>query len=325
MISNKRPLLTIAIPTYNRYKFLMECLQHVIPQIDCDMEILVCDNASTDSTYDEMIKMVIKYPFIKYIRNNVNIGPDGNFLKCLKEGTGKYIHILSDDDILLDKSVSKIRKCMAIRNDYSLIFLNHTSFEGEFDLCKCLINAFPIKDDKEFSSKDEFVEYIGIYATFVSAMIFNKDIFDRIDKPEQYIGTYLFQSHILYRIVSLKEDILLIANSCIAARGGNSGGYNLYKVFSHGWKNVLFDTGLKSGYEYRVVNRIFNGTIKGFLKNWTIHLKINKNNYSSGSICLLLKDTYKYPSAWIYLYPVVLFPTGLFNCLRKIYRKLKYG
>ena len=48
------PILTIAIPTYNRKKYLKECLDHVIPQVGEDIELIVCDNASEDGTDEFM-------------------------------------------------------------------------------------------------------------------------------------------------------------------------------------------------------------------------------------------------------------------------------
>lgn len=49
-MNNEKFVLTIAIPTYNRRILLEECLEHVISQVDKDIEVLVCDNASTDGT-----------------------------------------------------------------------------------------------------------------------------------------------------------------------------------------------------------------------------------------------------------------------------------
>ncbi|MDE1010646.1 MAG: glycosyltransferase, partial [Paraburkholderia fungorum] len=49
-----RPLLTIAIPTFNRAAYLQLCLQQVLPDRnfvdDGTVEILVSDNCSTDQT-----------------------------------------------------------------------------------------------------------------------------------------------------------------------------------------------------------------------------------------------------------------------------------
>jgi len=322
MIS-KQPVLTIAIPTYNRKDFLKECLDHVIPQVDDDIEVIVCDNASEDGTYEFMEEVCNKYNFIRYIKNEKNIGPDGNFLKCLREGEGKFIHILSDDDILLDRSINKIKECILNCEEISFIYLNSTGFEGDFELSKCKKSVLDLNEDMYFENKNLFIEYIGIYATFISAMIFNKDLFRCIDNPEQYLDTYLFQTHILFKLISMKGKILVISKSCIAARGGNGGGYNLYKVFAYYWKKVLFDTGLKSGFSNQTLKKVYGNTIKIFLRNWTIHMKISNTKYDSTGYGLVFRETYKYPAAWLYLYPFIIMPSSIIYILKKIHKKVK--
>lgn len=324
-MNNGNLILTIAIPTYNRKEYLKECLEHVILQIEQDVEVLVCDNASNDGTCEFMKEYCNKYTFIKYLKNETNIGPDGNFLRCLKEGQGQYIHLLSDDDILLEGSVKKIKECILSYGEVSFIYLNSTVFQGQFELSKCKNKTF--NDDKNilFVNKNLFVEKLGVYATFVSAMIFNKKIFDNIYKPEQYIGTYLLQTHILFQTVSIQERAIFIANTCIAERGDNSGGYSFYKVFSHNWKNVLFDAGLKNGYQIKSLKKIYSSTIRDFLRPWTINMKINPNNYDSTGYWLLFKETYNYPSAWIYLYPFVIMSPSVYSIIKKIYRRIRYS
>ncbi len=49
---SEAPLLTIAIPTYNRSRYLREFLEALLPQIESagDVELLISDNASPDDT-----------------------------------------------------------------------------------------------------------------------------------------------------------------------------------------------------------------------------------------------------------------------------------
>ena len=70
--------LTIAIPTYNRKDLLERCLNSIIPQMDKDIEIFISDNASSDGT-EEMVREKFNYPFIRYRKNEENIGSDRNF------------------------------------------------------------------------------------------------------------------------------------------------------------------------------------------------------------------------------------------------------
>jgi glycosyltransferase involved in cell wall biosynthesis len=94
-----RPLVTIAIPTYNRAGgYLGLALQSASGQTYPDIEILVADNASTDGTGD----LVRSYadPRIRYIRHAANIGANNNFNFCVREARGKYFLLLHDDDLI---------------------------------------------------------------------------------------------------------------------------------------------------------------------------------------------------------------------------------
>ena len=78
-----QPLLSICIPTYNREKYLQECLESIIHQEGFnteDIEIVISDNASQDNTTQLVETYKAKYPNIKYFRNVENIGAIRNVL-----------------------------------------------------------------------------------------------------------------------------------------------------------------------------------------------------------------------------------------------------
>ena len=55
-----------------------------------------------------MVKQYVKTGDVLCYRNAENLGPDRNILNCLKASSGKYVHLMSDDDILLDGGIEKI-------------------------------------------------------------------------------------------------------------------------------------------------------------------------------------------------------------------------
>lgn len=101
MVSNcKEPLVTIAIPTYNRAKSgkLLKVIEHSLNQTYENLEIIVSDNCSEDNTQDIMHS--IQDNRLKYYRQESNIGPNGNFNFCLQQATGKYFLLFHDDDAI---------------------------------------------------------------------------------------------------------------------------------------------------------------------------------------------------------------------------------
>jgi glycosyltransferase involved in cell wall biosynthesis len=103
------PLVTIAIPTYNRAgSFLPVALRSAFSQSYPRLEVLVADNASTDETPALLQSVTDKR--VRYIRHQVNIGANRNYNHCLREARGDYFLLLHDDDAI-DEDFAAV--CMA--------------------------------------------------------------------------------------------------------------------------------------------------------------------------------------------------------------------
>ena len=93
---SEQPLLTLCIPTFNRAPFLDILLSKIEKQTGefvniRFLELIVSDNCSNDNTSQIVHKYLNKGLAITYIRNDSNLGMDGNFVQCFKKATGKYI------------------------------------------------------------------------------------------------------------------------------------------------------------------------------------------------------------------------------------------
>jgi len=106
------PLVTIAIPTYNRAgSYLPVALGSALAQKYPRLEVLVADNASNDETASLLQSITDKR--LRYLRHPVNIGANRNYNYCLNEARGDYFLLLHDDDAIDDDFVAA---CMAAAN-----------------------------------------------------------------------------------------------------------------------------------------------------------------------------------------------------------------
>jgi glycosyltransferase involved in cell wall biosynthesis len=92
------PRVTIIIPTYNSARWLAEAVDSALSQSFADMEVLVFDNASTDTTPQLMERYTD--PRLVYRRYEENVGFAGNVTRGLKAARGEYMMVLGADDIL---------------------------------------------------------------------------------------------------------------------------------------------------------------------------------------------------------------------------------
>src|SRR3972149_139084 len=99
MLSKTHPLITIAIPTYNRADlYLKQAIQCALNQTYSNVEIIISDNCSMDNT--ETVVKNFKDPRIRYFRQEKNIGGNNNFNFCLERAKGEYFLLLMDDDLI---------------------------------------------------------------------------------------------------------------------------------------------------------------------------------------------------------------------------------
>lgn len=99
------PLVTIAIPTFNRATLLRGCIHAALTQSYGNIEVLVSDNASTDET--GTVLKEFKDSRLRVVKQDTNIGLLPNWNACLAAAAGDYIVFVSDDDRISSRFVER--------------------------------------------------------------------------------------------------------------------------------------------------------------------------------------------------------------------------
>ena len=102
---NKKPLVSICIPTFNAEKTVVSTLHSILDQTYQNLEIIVVDNDSTDNTL--ILLQKFNDPRIKIYKNSKNIGGEKNWSRCIELAKGKYIAIYHADDLYTREMVEK--------------------------------------------------------------------------------------------------------------------------------------------------------------------------------------------------------------------------
>jgi len=93
-------MISVVILNWNGKKVTADCLDSVKGQTFKNYEVILVDNASDDGSCGYLKK---KFPFVKLIRNEENLGYAGGNNVGVKSARGKYILILNND-VILDRS-----------------------------------------------------------------------------------------------------------------------------------------------------------------------------------------------------------------------------
>jgi glycosyltransferase involved in cell wall biosynthesis len=114
--------VTIAVPTRNRAALLQQLLESIAAQTFSDFEVIVCDNASEDDT--PAVVRSFGEPF-RIERSDVDIGFAPNHLRALECGSGRYLAVVQDDDLLDPSSLARKVAVLEANPDVTMV---HSAF-----------------------------------------------------------------------------------------------------------------------------------------------------------------------------------------------------
>jgi glycosyltransferase involved in cell wall biosynthesis len=119
---DKPPLVTIGLPVYNGERFLRDSLDALLAQTFTDFELVISDNASTDSTSNICHEYAKQDSRIRYVRQPINIGAAPNHNYLVSQARGKYFKWASHDD-LYDPDL--VRQCVEVLEAHPEVVLAH--------------------------------------------------------------------------------------------------------------------------------------------------------------------------------------------------------
>ncbi|VAW88624.1 Glycosyl transferase, family 2? [hydrothermal vent metagenome] len=107
---NKLPLVSVVIPTHNRFALLCRAVNSVLAQSYESLECIVVDDGSTDGTCDLLSK--IKDPRLVYLRHETPRYASAARNTGIERASGEYIAFLDDDDEWMPSKLEKQIACM---------------------------------------------------------------------------------------------------------------------------------------------------------------------------------------------------------------------
>lgn len=89
----------MGLPVFNGEPFLAEAIDCLLRQTFKDLELIICDNASTDKTEEICRERAARDSRVRYYRNETNIGAMKNFNKVVSLAQGRYFKWAAHDDV----------------------------------------------------------------------------------------------------------------------------------------------------------------------------------------------------------------------------------
>ncbi len=315
-----RPILTIAIPTYNRSWYLDRCLSHLVKQVDKyrnKVELIISDNSSTDDTEAVVRTYAANSYEINYIKNAVNIGPDANFRQCYERSKGKYFLLFSDDDILLDGSLDKIMALIE-NDDYGIVYLSSYFFKSDY------LKERPIRKMRGAIVCDDlrkFIQKVDVWFTFISGNVINKNLVDANLVQHDFAETNLQQLSWTFSSLFNSRKNIYYDEYLVAGQLENTGGYKFCEVFGKNMNTVFSIFVDKYGVAREYFEIINRKILKKHLSKYILSARNGFGSYYEEDFLRILHPVYSsYLSYWIFIYPAIKWPLPLAKGWCKISR-----
>ena len=244
------PLLTLAIPTYNRADRLQLLLETLLPQAAAyraQLQIIVSDNASTDTTPTVIASAVASFAAegiaVEVLRNPANLGPDGNFLGCLQAARGRFFWICGDDDIIVPGGLAEVMALLTgpggAPAELDMVHVTSYGFTGDF-LAERQHDPFG-RTVHTVTDVHRFVHIVQVMFTFVSGTIVNRGRLAEIayEDPANFLDSKLIQlAWVLPLLLNFRRAQILWTRP-LAVRQGHANGYSLGEVFGTNLHSML--------------------------------------------------------------------------------------
>ena len=99
--------ISVLLPVYNtKEAYLRETIESILHQTFKDFELIIVNDASTDSNVEKVVKSY-KDRRIRYFKNPVNLGISQTRNRLIELAKGKYLAVMDHDDIALPKRLAE--------------------------------------------------------------------------------------------------------------------------------------------------------------------------------------------------------------------------
>lgn len=312
-------ILSLCIPTYNRASYLDICLNSIVKDVgnNAQIEIVISDNVSNDNTPDIVRKYIEQYSNIRYIRNEVNIGGDANFIQVLTSGKGQFLKLLNDYVEFKEGAVTKILEIVKrhLHNKEVIFFANGLSH----------------LKNKEFHYSRNFKEFLYIVSdrcTWIGAFGVWKDDLDLVMRSYKFKTSNFFHTEILFESVYMKKNAVTYSPYIYSSTeiSNKKAPYNFFDLFVNTYFNTLIG-GLKN--ENKITASTYrqekNRFFSNFIFMWYKKIKIKKDQsteFNAEGAERIIFESYKYnPILYLYLLYLPFYLIGFY--FKKLLRSKK--
>ena len=188
-----QPIVSVVIPVYNVEAYLCECVDSVINQTYKNLEIILVDDGSTDSSGKICDDYAEKDERISVIHQK-NGGLSAARNAGLDKASGEYIYFLDSDDYVADNTLESLIT-IAEKDNSDIVFFDAVSFADTPD--------FTVKQNYIRKNKYKFDSGYNIFSALTQKQEFHSAVYLMLFKND-----FIIQNNLRFVPDILHEDMV---------------------------------------------------------------------------------------------------------------------
>ena len=246
--------LSVIMPTYNHEATIAQAIEsYLMQKHDFESELIISDDASTDSTLSIAKRYALTNPDIKVISKPKNEGLIRNYKTLMEAATGEYVAILESDDYWTDAQKSEMQVSFLDKNlDYSLSFTRVAIIKGRD------VEIAPDFSTLVEKCGNKLYEYMLLRSIIHSpSVVFRRSSFERFCDINHYIKeNFVTFDYPVWMSLAANGKVHYLSSVCASYRVSGSSLSNTYSLK----KRLSFERGINQIRSY-VVSQYGTGKI----------------------------------------------------------------
>lgn len=297
--------ISVIIINYNTSQLTYECVQSIFKYEEKNnLEIVIVDNASQKTDYDNLITMFLNSSNVQIVRSKINLGFGGGNMLGMQYTTGNFYAFINSDVLFVEPVFNDLVSFANSKSDFGVAgiqildannkkSISYRYFEGiRYKLLGRKFLEFTKKE--KLSTKENKKEPFTVDFVIGSFMFFKKETFNNIGGFDTNIFLYYEETDVCYRLKKNAFKTYFLPNLKYIHLEGKSANRNLSLKFEH-WISYFYVTRKNFGLlkyliikNYLIITYLFKAPFKQ--KNYFVFKNMLKANES---LALSLKHKQK--------------------------------
>jgi glycosyltransferase involved in cell wall biosynthesis len=144
-------LISVLLPVYNGEKYLRPAIESVLAQSYENLELIVCDDCSTDDSLTILQEYSARDERVKTFANSTQQGLFANYNKCWEKAQGELIKPFAQDDILYPDFLKLGQEILQERPQVKLVLTARNLIGADGEVIE---TVSPLPGPQEYAGKD---------------------------------------------------------------------------------------------------------------------------------------------------------------------------